>query len=79
MLKKKGMKTTGKKATLMKRLHMRGGKMVMATAEDVKNGVKDKDGKAVRGGKGVRRRLACFSAQRLEGAGARVREGRRRV
>jgi hypothetical protein len=25
MLKKKGMKTTGKKATLMKRLHMRGG------------------------------------------------------
>ena len=28
MLKKKGMKTTGKKATLMKRLHMRGGLMV---------------------------------------------------
>ena len=25
MLKKKGMKTTGKKATLMKRLHLRGG------------------------------------------------------
>jgi hypothetical protein len=25
MLKKKGMKTTGKKATLMKRLHMKGG------------------------------------------------------
>lgn len=25
MLKKKGLKTTGKKATLMKRLHMRGG------------------------------------------------------
>ena len=25
MLKKKGMKTTGKKVTLMKRLHMRGG------------------------------------------------------
>jgi hypothetical protein len=25
MLKKKGMKTTGKKSTLMKRLHMRGG------------------------------------------------------
>ena len=28
MLKKKGMKTTGKKATLMKRLHMRGGLLV---------------------------------------------------
>ena len=25
MLKKKGLKTTGKKATLMKRLHMKGG------------------------------------------------------
>jgi hypothetical protein len=25
MLKKKGMKTTGKKATLMKRLHLKGG------------------------------------------------------
>ena len=28
MLKKKGMKTTGKKATLMKRLHMKGGRYV---------------------------------------------------
>jgi hypothetical protein len=27
MLKKKGMKTTGKKATLLKRLHMRGGSL----------------------------------------------------
>jgi len=32
MLKKKGMKTTGKKATLMKRLHMRGGGDLGATA-----------------------------------------------
>jgi len=28
MLKKKGMKTTGKKATLLKRLHMKGGRYV---------------------------------------------------
>ena len=32
MLKKKGMKTTGKKATLMKRLHLRGGADVPAAA-----------------------------------------------
>jgi hypothetical protein len=38
MLKKKGMKTTGKKATLMKRLHMRGGVGSAAAdgADDVK-------------------------------------------
>jgi hypothetical protein len=39
MLKKKGMKTTGKKATLMKRLHMRGG----VGSEDVKSGTSDAD------------------------------------
>jgi len=33
MLKKKGMKTTGKKSTLMKRLHMRGGVELMPGAE----------------------------------------------
>jgi hypothetical protein len=33
MLKKKGKKTTGKKATLMKRLHMRGGEAVGETCE----------------------------------------------
>ena len=37
MLKKKGMKTTGKKATLMKRLHMRG-KGRTATQADVDAG-----------------------------------------
>jgi hypothetical protein len=38
MLKKKGMKTTGKKATLMKRLHMRGG--VGSAAADGADNVK---------------------------------------
>jgi hypothetical protein len=36
MLKTQGMKTTGKKATLMKRLHMRGGEVGMGTtASDI--------------------------------------------
>ena len=35
MLKKKGLKTTGKKSTLMKRLHMRGGVELMPGAEGV--------------------------------------------
>ena len=34
MLKKKGMKTTGKKATLMKRLHMRGGGVMQKMGDD---------------------------------------------
>ena len=36
MLKKKGMKTTGKKATLMKRLHMRGGGVMQKMGVDGK-------------------------------------------
>ena len=36
MLKKKGMKTTGKKATLMKRLHMRGGGVMQKMGDDGK-------------------------------------------
>ena len=37
MCKSKGLKTTGKKATLMKRLHMRGGVEVMPGAEGENN------------------------------------------
>ena len=71
MLKKKGKKTTGKKATLLKRLHMRGGKMVMATDDDVTNGVKDKDGNLVVAGKN-------YDDGKLEEGGRRRRSRRRR-
>ena len=37
MLKKKGLKTTGKKVTLMKRLHMRGGEAGPVATHKVKN------------------------------------------
>ena len=36
MIKKKGMKTTGKKVTLMKRLHMRGGGVMQKMGDDGK-------------------------------------------
>ena len=47
MLKKKGMKTTGKKATLMKRLHMRGGadSVTYRKIDDKWFAVDDKGGK----------------------------------
>ena len=38
MLKKKGLKTTGKKSTLMKRLHMRGGLQVTPGSESSEQG-----------------------------------------
>ena len=43
MLKKKGLKTTGKKSTLMKRLHMRGGLLVNPEDEASVQGVSSAD------------------------------------
>jgi hypothetical protein len=54
MLKKKGMKTTGKKATLMKRLHMKGGYGMSGMAPFVAGG--DENGGAEGGRRGRTRR-----------------------
>jgi hypothetical protein len=53
MLKKKGLKTTGKKATLMKRLHMKGG---MYGSPLIGMGVDEDKGGAVSGGRRHRTR-----------------------
>ena len=50
MLKKKGLKTTGKKATLMKRLHMKGG-MLIGMAPFAAGGETQKAGRRRRSGK----------------------------
>jgi hypothetical protein len=70
MLKKKGKKATGKKATLMKRLHMRGGE---AVGEDCM--VDGKPGKyeSDEGGN-----VVCKATPAMEEEGGRRRRSRRR-
>jgi len=85
MLKKKGMKTTGKKATLMKRLHMRGGvgsddvapgtseadKALDAPAEFENEAASGSSGTSVQEEGGKRRRRRSRRRREEEGGGRR--------